>query len=99
MRKNERSEAKELGLVFYQTGIPCVRGHIADRYVSSARCKICSEEDLPIQRLKHKEKIKPLKDVWRTKMNTTEEQKNGEKIIQKNKSSHHLIGKTIILIA
>lgn len=36
-----RSEAKQLGLYQYHTGKACVRGHVANRYVSSGSCIEC----------------------------------------------------------
>jgi hypothetical protein len=36
-----RAEAKSLGLTRYQTGIPCRRGHRAERYVSTGNCVEC----------------------------------------------------------
>lgn len=37
-----RDEARALGLKFYFTGEPCDnRGHVAERYVSTAHCVIC----------------------------------------------------------
>ena len=35
------SEAKKLGLSKYFTGKPCMRGHIAPRYVAGASCMDC----------------------------------------------------------
>ena len=40
----ERSEAKKLGLKHYYTGLPCARGHIERRLVSSRACSGCSRE-------------------------------------------------------
>jgi hypothetical protein len=37
-----RDEAKALGLKRYFTGVPCKRGHIAERSVRSGRCLECS---------------------------------------------------------
>ena len=37
----KRREAEDLGLVKYNTGKPCKRGHFADRYVKSAQCVEC----------------------------------------------------------
>lgn len=38
-------EAKQQRLKLYYTGKPCVRGHFAQRYVSSAGCSQCLKED------------------------------------------------------
>jgi 5-methylcytosine-specific restriction endonuclease McrA len=36
-----RSDAKAAGLKRFFTGIPCIRGHIAERYVSVGSCALC----------------------------------------------------------
>lgn len=41
MPKRERGKAKDAGLVYYQNGKPCPRGHIGDRYVSTGNCATC----------------------------------------------------------
>ncbi len=41
MEKISRKEAKELGLRRYFTGKRCVRGHVAERRVSTGKCTIC----------------------------------------------------------
>lgn len=37
------SKAKEKGLKRYFTGIKCIHGHLAERYVSSENCVICNK--------------------------------------------------------
>ncbi len=37
-----RAEAKALGAARYHTGVPCKRGHIADRYTKSGSCVECA---------------------------------------------------------
>lgn len=39
-----RGEARIQGLVHYFTGIPCLRGHVAVRTVSSGTCMLCDQE-------------------------------------------------------
>lgn len=52
MRKNQaREAAKAKGDMFYFTGIPCTRGHIADRYVSVFKCVECANEEMELKKL------------------------------------------------
>lgn len=37
--KPTREEAKEHGLLFYWTGVPCVHGHLTYRYTKSYECR------------------------------------------------------------
>jgi hypothetical protein len=37
-----KQEAKSLGLKWYFTGVPCDFGHVAERLVSNASCRICA---------------------------------------------------------
>ena len=39
-----RALAKIAGHKFYRSDKPCVRGHLADRYTSTTRCRACVEE-------------------------------------------------------
>jgi hypothetical protein len=39
-----RKEAKARGLKFYNTMIPCKRGHMSNRYVSTRKCVECAKE-------------------------------------------------------
>lgn len=36
-----RTEAKAAGLTRYRTGRACIRGHVAERYVSTHQCQQC----------------------------------------------------------
>lgn len=38
------TEAKELGLTYYFTGVPCKRGHSVERYALGASCVMCKSE-------------------------------------------------------
>lgn len=40
-----RADAKQRGLRRYFTGLPCLRGHVTERSVSSARCMTCANDD------------------------------------------------------
>lgn len=37
-----RAEAKELGLKWFFTGVPCTAGHVAERMVSNCVCRSCT---------------------------------------------------------
>jgi hypothetical protein len=52
-----RNEARALGLSRYHTGEPCKRGHISERYVSTAQCVTCQ--------LAHSASRADKKDSWR----------------------------------
>ncbi len=36
-----RETARAAGQMFYSTGVPCVNGHLAERYVAIDRCRVC----------------------------------------------------------
>lgn len=42
----ERTEAKRLGLTFYNTGRPCKNGHTDDRRTSTCTCTGCEKDHL-----------------------------------------------------
>lgn len=44
MQRISRLEAARQGLTRYYTGRPCLRGHDAERYVSSGQCCQCNLE-------------------------------------------------------
>lgn len=50
-----RKEAKEIGLTKYFTGKPCLRGHIAERYVGCGKCTDCQAIYLQKYREKNRE--------------------------------------------
>jgi len=41
-----RKEAKEKGLRFYFTGVPCCHGHLAKRFVNNGNCADCRTSEL-----------------------------------------------------
>lgn len=45
MNPISKEEALRLGLRKYYTGIPCIRGHLAERYTSCDKCIDCSRAD------------------------------------------------------
>jgi len=56
-RKNpERSAAIAKGELFYFTGLPCVRGHIAPRYVTAFKCVECAKDEMAEKRRKTAER-------------------------------------------
>lgn len=60
-------DAKKLGFKRYFTGVPCVHGHVCDRYVSNDFCFECSK--LYHEKWKRKNKEKRFKQLkkWKTK--------------------------------
>ena len=42
-----RAEAQNLGLERFFTGVPCIHGHVAARYVSTTNCVPCQVERAP----------------------------------------------------
>ena len=56
-------QAKESGILFYWTGIPCSEGHLTYSYTSTRRCRTCSLSKLAESRysevIKESEVIKP----------------------------------------
>ena len=67
------NNALKKGLRYYFTGKECGRGHIAERFVSTRTCKICSNINLKNNRKQNPE---------RTKL---QKKKDGRKYYQKNK--------------
>jgi 5-methylcytosine-specific restriction endonuclease McrA len=51
-----RKDAKEAGLTKYFTGKPCLRGHIAERYVGCGKCTDCQAIYLDKYRKNNREK-------------------------------------------
>lgn len=41
-KPSSRKEAIQSGATYYNTGKPCSRGHMADRYVSTSNCMACT---------------------------------------------------------
>jgi hypothetical protein len=52
-----RQEAIEQGLKNYYTGTPCPKGHLAERLISTKRCKTCAKIEARAYYLKHAQKI------------------------------------------
>jgi len=49
-----RAEAIEQGLSVYNSGNPCVHGHVAGRYTANGRCLVCNKQKLKERRNKRK---------------------------------------------
>ncbi len=47
---NARTIARVAGLIRYSTGVPCRRGHIAERCVSSGQCVVCASDNYKARR-------------------------------------------------
>lgn len=67
-----KSQAKELSLKKYFTGIPCKNGHTSDRYVSSGGCITCQnangdahKERCKLYYKQNKEKMNSKAKLWR----------------------------------
>ena len=59
-----RKDALAAGLKRYYTGEPCRRGHIAERFVASRRCIVCSAEDGAKQWVKCPEQKRAYHRQW-----------------------------------
>lgn len=44
MMPSSHKEARAIGAVWYFTGKPCKRGHVAPRFASCGRCKVCHRQ-------------------------------------------------------
>jgi hypothetical protein len=47
-----RKQALDMGVTYYYTGKPCIRGHYAPRFTSNKACKICADRR-NIERTRH----------------------------------------------
>ncbi len=63
--KISRLAAKQASLTRYFSGVPCPKGHVAERYVHDYRCVSCSAEGRRLYRTRHPEKIKAEKTAYR----------------------------------
>lgn len=53
-----RREARALGLSYYFTGKPCLRGHVCERYSHSGGCCECTKIRTQIYRYPYKPKVR-----------------------------------------
>ena len=78
--KNEHHQAKLNGDLYYFTGKPCSKGHVAQRYTSSKGCVACNSERNFVHirtpearsyaktyRLENKEKVAAFRREWMVK--------------------------------
>lgn len=61
-----RAEAKARGLKRYFTGVPCKRGHVAERYVNKSTCAECDRIRKPKDPDRAKELCRIRAQRWRT---------------------------------
>ncbi len=67
MKVISRDEAFEKGLRRYYTGIPCKKGHISERSVSTGGCVTCRSEWDKEWREKNKERMRENQRKWRAR--------------------------------
>lgn len=80
---NNKNAAKAQGVRFYFTGIPCQRGHVAKRYLTS-HCSACRSEEQDLVRSSDKNNFKKRQKLYKK----TYEQKNKEKIKLRRKPEY-----------
>lgn len=61
-----REKAKQNGDVYFQTKIPCSKGHVEKRYTKSGVCYECEKVKAREQARKHREKRKDYMLTWRS---------------------------------
>lgn len=62
-----RAEAIKSGLSRFNTGKPCCRGHMSDRYVAGGACIQCNEEHCVARYAEHREDAKQRQREWNAK--------------------------------
>jgi hypothetical protein len=62
-----RLDAKARKLKRYRTGLPCVRGHVTERYTSNGKCVTCAACEVEIWREANVAKIKDGWQRWKAK--------------------------------
>jgi 5-methylcytosine-specific restriction endonuclease McrA len=60
-----RKDAKERGLKRFYTGVPCKKGHTAERYVSKGGCIVCDIESTRKWQAANPEKAQKIASNWR----------------------------------
>lgn len=63
----ERAAAQKSGLVRYFTGVPCKRGHVAERLVSTKGCTECHKINVARWNAANTERVKDIKHKSRAK--------------------------------
>ena len=65
MMATSRAEAKNLGATRYNTGKPCIRGHVAERFASTGQCSACLADHGLAWRKSNPEKVQSMQRSWR----------------------------------
>jgi len=93
-REKERGAAKRLGLLRYNTGKPCPKGHLADRFVSTGTCSKCLQIKGKEWKSKeeNKEKCRKISKEYRSK-NLKKCLIKGREWYEKNKEKRKIINK------
>lgn len=60
-----RSVAKEFGLPHFNTGRPCIRGHVNGRFTSTGKCIDCGRSASKLWRQDNREKATAMENNWR----------------------------------
>ena len=66
MHRGARYEAQQKGAAVYFTGVPCKRGHIAERYTRTGYCKVCAREAGRKSYAENPERFAQASRKWRT---------------------------------
>lgn len=74
-----RSQAKEDGVIKYNNGKPCARGHICERYVANHACVMCIKEN---ESYKYQQEMRSQKQPQKRK------EKEENKRIRRNAKRH-----------
>ena len=98
-----KKEAKEQGLKFYFTGIPCSKGHTANRLVSNSSCTACRQTAVYREYKRKSESERYHSNIEQMKIKKREyyvrkgkevkkiyDQLNAEKISEKRKERYYL---------
>jgi hypothetical protein len=67
MKKIDRETAIQLGLRRFFTGVPCVRGHISERYAANAACLECHRSNMQRQKARDPEKARERDRLYQQK--------------------------------
>lgn len=62
---NRRKEAKAASAVTYDTGIPCVNGHVSPRYTATKLCVECKKQTFKKQYQSNKQRWLAYSENWR----------------------------------
>jgi len=88
MKIIDRQAAKAAGEKLYFTGKPCVRGHIAERYVSTFQCTVCITAQCKEWQSSNRERMNEWRKGWR-KSNPDKQKAIDRRSYLKNKERVH----------